>query len=146
TYNEGARVQFDEKHPWDYFIKVAGWPSYGQFFATNDGKEINDAVRVEADTGEKTINVIVYKKYLEVSDEIYAYILVGSQDGYGPDNFRPVTPEPGQWTLGGYPKDSRDMAPYVVDIIVPEGYDQKAILSSYVPDSKYATVLPVKIK
>jgi len=146
TYNEGARVQFDEKHPWDYFIKVAGWTSYGQFFATNDGKEINDAVRVEADTGEKTINVIVYKKYLEVSDEIYAYILVGSQDGYGPDNFRPVTPEPGQWTLGGYPKDSRDMAPYVVDIIVPEGYDQKAILSSYVPDSKYATVLPVKIK
>ncbi|SHH45807.1 glucodextranase DOMON-like domain-containing protein [Thermosipho atlanticus] len=146
TYNEGARVQFDENHPWDYFIKVAGWPSYGQFFATSDGDEIADAVRVEADTGEKTINIIVYKKYLEVSNGIYAYILVGSQDGYGPDNFRPVTPEPGQWTLGGYPTDSDDMAPYVVDILVPEGYNQKTILSSYVPGSKYATILPVKIK
>jgi alpha-amylase/alpha-mannosidase (GH57 family) len=146
TYNEGARVQFDENHPWDYFVKVAGWPSYGQFFATSDGQEIGEAVSVEADTGEKIINVIIFKKYLDISDNIYAYILVGSQDGYGPDNFRPVTPEPGQWTLGGYPKDSKDMAPYVVDILAPEGYDQKTILSSYVPGSKYATVLPVKIK
>ncbi|MDK2886409.1 MAG: hypothetical protein PWP54_967 [Thermosipho sp. (in: thermotogales)] len=146
TYNEGARVQFDENHPWDYFVKVAGWPSYGQFFATSDGQEIGEAVSVEADTGEKIINVIIFKKYLDISDNIYAYILVGSQDGYGPDNFRPVTPEPGQWTLGGYPKDSKDMAPYVVDILAPEGYDQKTILSSYVPGSKYTTVLPVKIK
>lgn len=146
TYNEGARVQFDKNHPWDYFIKVAGWPSYGQFFATSDGEEIPEAVRVEADTGEKTINVIISKKYLDISNGIFAYILVGSQDGYGPDNFRPVTPNPGQWTLGGYPTDSKDMAPYVVDILVPEGYDQKTVLSSYIPGKEYATVLPLKIK
>ncbi|QTA38639.1 hypothetical protein JYK00_03780 [Thermosipho ferrireducens] len=146
TYNEGARVKFDKTHPWDYFIKAAGWPGYGQFFATADNNEISDAVRVEADAGEKVINVIIYKKYLDIQNGIYAYILVGSQDGYGPDNYRPVTPDPGQWSLGGYPSDSKDMAPYVVDILVPDGYNQKEILSSYKSGVEYATVLPVKIK
>ncbi len=147
TYKEGARVQFDPSHPWDYFVKVAGWPSYGQLLATADGEEIPGGVRVEADPGEKVINVIVFKKYIKVEgDKIYAYFIVGSQDGYGPDHFRPVTPEAGQWTLGGYPKDAGDYGPYVVDIVVPQGHTQEEILSSYDPASKkFATLLPVEI-
>ncbi len=149
TYSKGARVSFDEKHPWDYFIKVAGWPNYGRVFATVEGEEVPEAIRIEADLGEKLINVIVFKKYLEVrpSRDIYVYILVGSQDGYGPDHFRPVTPEPSQWTLGGYPKDAGEYAPFVVDIVVPKGFSQEEILSSYDPShGKYATLIPVVIK
>ena len=147
TYKEGARVQFDSKHPWDYFIKVAGWPSYGQFFATADGEEKTGCVRVEADPAEKLINVIVYKKCLKIDgNKMYAYFIIGSQDGYGPDNFRPVTPQAGQWTLGGYPKDAGDFAPYAVDIVVPAGHTQEEILSSYSKkDKHYAILLPVEI-
>ena len=148
TYREGARVQFDPNHPWDYFVKAAGWPSYGQLLATAEGEEKPDCVRVEADPGEKLVNVIVFKKCLEIDrDVIYAYFIIGSQDGYGPDHFRPVTPEAGQWTLGGYPKDAGDYAPFAVDIVVPEGHTQEEILSTYDPvQKKYATLLPVEIK
>ena len=147
TYRKGARVQFDPNHPWDYFIKVAGWPSYGQVFATADGEEIPGCVRVEADPGEKLVNVIVFKKCLNIQyKKIYAYVLIGSQDGYGPDNFRPVTKEASQWTLGGYPVNSQGYAPFVVDILVPEGHSQKEILSSYNPTKrKFATLVPVEI-
>ncbi|WP_175420122.1 glucodextranase DOMON-like domain-containing protein [Marinitoga sp. 1154] len=145
TYKDGARVQFDKKHPWDYFIKVAGWPSYGQLLATVDGQEIPEGVQVEADPGEKIITVIVMKKFLEIKDNrIYAYFMVGSQDGYGADHYRAVTPENTQWTLGGYPENAGDFGPYVLDIIVPEGYEQYSILSSYT-DSEYATLIPVEI-
>lgn len=147
TYKDGARVQFDPKHPWDYFIKVAGWPSYGQLLATSDEQELPEGVQVEADPGEKIITVIVMKKFLDIKgNKIYAYFMVGSQDGYGPDNFRAVTPENTQWTLGGYPADAGDYGPYVLDIIVPEGYDQHKVLSSYdASQEKYATLVPVEI-
>lgn len=144
TYKEGARVEF--KEPWDYFIKIAGWPDYGQVFATSDGKEIPDAISYEADVGDKTIHVIVRKKYLEVKSGVNVYILSMSQDGYGTDHIRPVTVSASQWTLGGYPADSKDYAPFVLDIIVPEGYTQEEILKSYIPGTKYATLIPVKIK
>ncbi|MCD6252789.1 MAG: glycoside hydrolase family 57 [Thermotogae bacterium] len=148
TYHKGARVQFDPKHPWDYFVKAAGWPSYGQLFATSEGEEIPGAIMVEADPGGRLINVIVLRKYLQIiGDEIYAYLLFGSQDGYGPDNFRPVTREAGQWTLGGYPEDAGDYGTYVVDVILPEGIDQREALSSYDAEKQqFPTVYPVKIR
>ncbi|MCD6449210.1 MAG: hypothetical protein J7L34_01700 [Thermotogaceae bacterium] len=147
TYKEGAKVQFDPEHPWDYFVKVAGWPGYGQFFATAEGEEKPGCVRVEADPAEKLVNVIVYKKCLKIDgNKMYAYFIIGSQDGYGPDNFRPVTPEAGQWTLGGYPKDAGDFAPFAVDIVAPDGYTQEEVLSSYSKkDKHYAILIPVEI-
>jgi alpha-amylase/alpha-mannosidase (GH57 family) len=148
TYNEGARVQFDNNHPWDYFVKVAGWPSYGQLLATADGQELPEGVQVEADPGEKIITVIVMKKFIDLDrNKLYAYFMVGSQDGYGADHYRAVTPEESQWTLGGYPEDAGDYGPYVLDIIVPEGYSQYDVLSSYdAANEKYATLVPVEIE
>ncbi|SHE85374.1 pullulanase /alpha-amylase [Marinitoga hydrogenitolerans DSM 16785] len=147
TYKDGARVSFDKNHPWDYFIKIAGWPSYGQLLATSDGQELPEGVQVEADPGEKIITVIVMKKFIELeNNKIYAYFMVGSQDGYGADHYRAVTPKETQWTLGGYPSDAGDFGPYVLDIIVPEGYDQYSILSGYdASKEKYATLIPVEI-
>lgn len=144
TYREGARVRFQE--PWDYFIKIAGWPEYGQVFATADGKEFPEAVMYEADPGDKTVHVIVLKKFIEIKTGLRAYILSMSQDGFGPDHIRPVTPRAGQWTLGGYPENARDSAPWVLDLIVPQGYTQEEMLGSYVPGSSFATLVPVRIK
>ncbi|MFN4223183.1 MAG: glucodextranase DOMON-like domain-containing protein [Fervidobacterium nodosum] len=144
TYKEGARVQF--KEPWDYFIKVAGWPDDRIIFATADGKEVPEAITYEADPADKVIHVIIFKKYLDVQTGIKAYILSLSQDGYGTDHIRPITKDSTQWTLGGYPADSKDYAPFVLDIIVPEGYTQEEILKSYVPGQAYATLIPVVVK
>ncbi|MGC8820622.1 MAG: glucodextranase DOMON-like domain-containing protein [Fervidobacterium sp.] len=144
TYKPGARVSF--KEPWDYFIKVAGWPDDRIVFATADGKEIPEAITYEADPADKVINIIIFKKYLDIKSGISAYILSLSQDGYGTDHIRPITPESTQWTLGGYPSDSKDYAPFVLDIIVPEGYSQEEILRSYIPGQSYAQLIPVKIK
>lgn len=144
TYKEGARVQFTQ--PWDYFVKVAGWPDDRIVFATADGKEIPEAITYEADPAEKVIYIIVFKKYLEVKTGIRAYVLSMSQDGFGADHIRPITKDSTQWTLGGYPMDSKDYAPFVLDTIVPEGYTQEQVLKSYVPEKEYAKLIPVVIK
>ncbi|WP_448375438.1 glucodextranase DOMON-like domain-containing protein [Fervidobacterium sp.] len=144
TYKEGARVQF--KEPWDYFIKIAGWPDYGQVFATADGKEITEAITYEADPADKVIYIVVFKKFLDIQKGIKAYILSMSQDGFGTDHIRTVTPNASQWTLGGYPSDSKDYAPLVLDTVVPEGFTQEEILKSYVPEKEFATLIPVVIK
>lgn len=147
TFAPGARVSFSEEHPWDYFIKAAGWPSYGQVLAKADGDIIPEAVQVEADPGEKLINIILKKDAIKVTDEIAVYVLSGSQDGYGPDHYRSITPEPSEWTLGGYPSDAGEYAPFVLDIIVPEGYSQEEILSSYDKNKqKYPTLIPVIVR
>ncbi|MEN3043001.1 MAG: glucodextranase DOMON-like domain-containing protein [Fervidobacterium sp.] len=144
TYKEGARVQF--KDPWDYFIKVAGWPDDRIVFATADGKQIQEAITYEADPADKVVHIVVFKKYIEVKSSIKAYILSLSQDGYGTDHIRPISKDSTQWTLGGYPVDSKDFAPFVLDIVVPEGYTQEQLLKSYVPGQSYATLIPVVIK
>lgn len=144
TYKEGARVSF--KDPWDYFVKIAGWPDDRVVFATADGREIPEAISYEADPADKTIHIIVFKKYLEVKKGIGLYILSMSQDGFGTDHIRPITKDSTQWTLGGYPADSKDFAPFVLDILVPEGYKQEDILKSYVPGQTYSVLIPVVIK
>ncbi len=143
TYHKGANVQFSKDHPWDYFIKVAGWPSYGQFFATADKQESNDSITVNADPSQKIINVVVPKNLIGNPKEFYLYVLSGSQDGYGPDNFREVTKKASQWTLGGNP--GLTTAPLVLDTIVPNGYTQKDVLGSFNKD-QLATLVPLIIK
>ncbi len=143
TYHKGANVRFEKEHPWDYFIKVAGWPSYGQFFATADKQESNDTITVNSDPSEKIINIIVPKSAIGNPKEFYLYVLSGSQDGYGPDNFREVTKKASTWTLGGNP--GLTTAPLVLDTIVPKGYTQKEVLGSF-DKNHLATLVPLLIK
>jgi len=147
TYKEGAYCQFDPKHPWDYFIKVAGWPSYGQVFANAKGEENNRAINIEADPGDELIAITVDKNAIGNVRKFYAYFLVFSQDGYGKDHIRAVTEKATQWTLGGYPIDSKGYASFVLDLIAPKGHTQGEELNSYDPNlKKYATVYPVLIE
>ena len=143
TYHDGANVRFEKDHPWDYFIKVAGWPSYGQFIATADKQESNDTITVNSDPSQNIINVIVPREAIGDPNEFYLYVLSGSQDGYGPDNFREVTKKASEWTLGGNP--GLTTAPLVLDTIVPQGYTQKKVLGSFNKDH-LATLVPLLIK
>jgi len=147
TLFSGANVEFDKAYPWNYFLKIAGFPDYGQHLFTPDGKKWN--VKVFADASESAVVIRVPKSIIgEPKGKKWAhYVIVGSQDGYGPDNFRKVTPEPSQWTLGG--NDLGDIAPRVIDMLDPAytGEDQRDMLSSVDPEvNQLARIKPVVVE
>ena len=146
----GSNVQLDPRHPWDLALRIAGW-DYGNLIVLPDGTSIQGELKISADPTRNAIVVKVPKKYLSISDYgLYASVIVGSQDGYGPDKWRPVAVKAEQWKLGGAdPKAVIDnLAPRVVDELVPEGFKptQEEQLSSYDLEKKrLATVLMIPL-
>ncbi len=130
TFAKGAKVAFDPGHPWDLFLKVAGWPQYGQRVGFPEGADTAEGVVVGSNPADKEVIVQLDKKHFNPApgQRVCFYVLVGSQDGYGPDHFRPVGREAGQWNLGGAQNED---APLVVDYLWPEKGVQEAMLSRY---------------
>ncbi|MEN2982236.1 MAG: glucodextranase DOMON-like domain-containing protein [Thermus sp.] len=130
TFAKGAKVAFDPAHPWDLFLKAAGWPQYGQRVGFPDGTDTADGVVVGSNPADKQVILQLDKKYFNPTpgQRVCLYVLVGSQDGYGPDHFRPVGKEAGPWNLGGAQNED---APLVVDYLWPEKGTQEAMLSQY---------------
>ncbi|HIP99779.1 TPA: hypothetical protein EYH33_04505, partial [Candidatus Bipolaricaulota bacterium] len=138
---EAAKVSFDPEHPWDVFIRVAGWPAYGRHLWTPDaGPEL---VSVTSDPKRGRVIVTVPKALLpEVRG--WHYVLVASQDGYAQDYVRPIAAQPGEWVGGGCPDPQ--WAPQIYDYLTPVGVNQRDLLSSYDPDSgRYAVLEPVEV-
>ncbi|WP_297504956.1 glucodextranase DOMON-like domain-containing protein, partial [Thermococcus sp.] len=146
----GSNVQLDPNHPWDLALRIAGW-DYGNLIVLPDGTVYQGEMQISADPVKNAIIVKVPKKYLSISDYgLYASILVGSQDGYGPDKWRPVAVQAEQWKLGGADPQAviDNLAPRVVDELVPEGFKptQEEQLSSYDLEKKtLATVLMIPL-
>jgi len=144
----GSNVDLDPEHPWDLAIRVAGW-DYGNIVVLSDGTSYQGEMKISADPARNAIVVEVPKKYLpKVPD--YMAVLVGSQDGYGPDKWRPVAVEAEEWKGGGAPADAviAGVAPRVYDLLVPEGFKptQEEQLSSYDAESgKRATVKMIPV-
>ncbi|KGQ22087.1 glucodextranase DOMON-like domain-containing protein [Thermus filiformis] len=126
----GAKVVFDPEHPWDLFLKAAGWPQYGQRVGFPDGRDTVGGLVVSSSPADKAVILQLDKKLFnpEKGQRVCFYVLVGSQDGYGPDHFRPVGKEAGPWNLGGAQNED---APLVVDYLWPEPGVQEAMLSRY---------------
>ncbi|MGB9861255.1 MAG: glucodextranase DOMON-like domain-containing protein [Candidatus Bipolaricaulaceae bacterium] len=144
VHEEGkaAQVAFDPAHPWDYVLKIAGWPGYGRHLWTAEG-EGPFLVDVASDPKRGRIIVTVAKSLVpEIRG--WHYVLVGSQDGYGPNHIRPIGKAPGEWTGGGCPDPM--WAPQIYDILAPTVEDQVRMLGSYVPGRSYAVVLPVEVR
>ncbi|WP_298628663.1 glucodextranase DOMON-like domain-containing protein [uncultured Thermus sp.] len=130
TFAKGAKVAFHPEHPWDLFLKAAGWPQYGQRVGFPDGTDTAEGILVSSNPADKQVIVQLEKRHFnpKPGQQVCFYVLVGSQDGYGPDHFRPVGREAGPWNLGG----ARDEdAPLVVDYLWPERGVQEAWLSQY---------------
>ncbi|MGY4706392.1 glucodextranase DOMON-like domain-containing protein [Candidatus Bipolaricaulota sp. J31] len=138
---EAAKVSFDPEHPWDYFIRVAGWPAYGRHLWTPEaGPEL---VSVTSDPKRGRIIVTVPKSILpEVRG--FHYVLVASQDGYAKNYVRPIAARPGEWVGGGC--SDPQWAPQIYDYLAPTAEEQKEMLSGYVPGERYAILLPVEVK
>ncbi|WP_267961095.1 glucodextranase DOMON-like domain-containing protein [Thermus caliditerrae] len=140
TFAKGAKVAFDPEHPWDLFLKAAGWPQYGQRVGFPDGTDTADGVVVASNPADKQVILQLDKKHFNPApgQRVCFYVLVGSQDGYGPDHFRPVGREAGPWNLGGAAGED---APLVVDYLWPEKGAQEAMLSQY-GGGRYAVLKP----
>lgn len=148
TLNEGAFVTFDPNHAWDVFIKGIGWGGSRVFFSTDKpgSAGVSRGIRLELLKDKKTMRITVPKSVIgEPSESWKYYVLIGSQDGYGPDNFRPVNEKAGQWVLGG--GTDLNFEPNVVDLLAPaEGtYSQKAQLGSWKQDGTLAVIYPFNI-
>jgi carbohydrate-binding DOMON domain-containing protein len=144
VHEEGkaAQVAFDPNHPWDYVIKIAGWPGYGRHLWTAGG-EGPFLVDVASDPKRGRVIVTIPKSLIpEIRG--WHYVLVGSQDGYGPNHIRPIGKAPGEWTGGGCPDPM--WAPQLYDILASTVEEQKAQLGSYTPGKGYAVLRPVEVR
>ncbi|HHV63117.1 MAG TPA: hypothetical protein GXX51_10830 [Firmicutes bacterium] len=147
TLKPGAQVVFDKRYAWDFQVKVLGWGGSRVFTArdTAESKGISDGVRAEVLPQSKTIRVAVPRAILgEPTPRWRYYVLVGSQDAFGIDDYRQVMEKPGNWVFGG--GSDLDFDPNVIDMLAPGGgrYSQEAMLGSYnVARGTLATIHPV---
>ncbi|MBU0595573.1 hypothetical protein KJ567_02670 [Candidatus Bipolaricaulota bacterium] len=137
-----ARVSFDPEHPWDVFIRVAGWPAYGRHLWTAAGE---GPVLVEVASDPKRGRIIVtIPKSIMPEIEGWHYVLVGSQDGYGANYLRAITATAAEWVGGGNP--SPFWSPQIYDYLAPSTTTQEEVLSTYDEgQEQYATLLPIFI-
>ncbi|GAB4307068.1 MAG: glucodextranase DOMON-like domain-containing protein [Candidatus Bipolaricaulota bacterium] len=145
AHDEGkaAQIAFSPDHPWDYFLKVAGWPAYGRHLwtATGEGPFL---VEVASDPKRGRIIVTIPKALLPEVRGRHC-VLVGSQDGYGPNHLRPIGATAGEWTGGGCPDPL--WAPQIYDYLAPAGLSQEEVLSGYDRGKqRYAVLLPVEVQ
>lgn len=143
-FKEGANVIFDPQNPWKYLIKVVSFNKTSVFWTSDyegaGGR--NKGVVAEVPPGKQAIQVKVPKSLLPGDPYKWRfYVLVGSQDGMGPDNFRPVKAVVGQWYLGG--GTDTEYNPNIIDLLAPYG-EQERMLGSYnVSERVQAIVEPV---
>lgn len=147
TFREGANVSFSPLHPWKYLVKVVSFNNSAVYTSSDyvafEGR--TEGVKALVKPDKKTIRVIVPQNYLPGNPENWMfYVLIGSQDGQGPDNFRRVMAKPSQWNFGG--GTDTDYNPNVIDMLAPDKgeHSQQAMLSSYnVAEKKLAVIFPV---
>ncbi|WP_461866565.1 glucodextranase DOMON-like domain-containing protein [Thermococcus sp.] len=144
----GSNVQLDPSHPWDIALRIAGW-DYGNIILIPGQKPIQGEMKISADPTKNAIIVKVPKKYIKISDDygLWGDVLVGSQDGYGPDKWRPVAVKAEQWKCGGADTQAviAGVAPRVMDLLAPQGFKptQEEQLKSY--DAKAGKLATVRM-
>jgi len=146
TLRDGPFVLFSSRYAWDVNIKIMGWGGTRVYFASDDTSSsgVYDGVFAEALPDDTTIRAVLPKKVVgEPSDSWKYYVLVASQDGYGPDNHRPVMSKADAWVFGG--GSDLDVNPNVIDILAPESgpRSQHSQLGSWSePDRRLAVLYP----
>jgi carbohydrate-binding DOMON domain-containing protein len=147
TLRKGALVAFDRRYGWDLLIKALGWGGCRVFSAQDEpeARGIADGLSAGVLTDGKTVRVSVPKAVIgEPSRKWGYYVLVGSQDAFGEDDFRPVMEKAGPWVFGG--GSDLEVDPNVIDVLAPERGrgSQERMLGSYDVDrGSLAVLVPV---
>ncbi len=147
TFRKGAMVAFDRKYGWDIFIKALGWGGCRAFTSNDDeeSKGISDGLEAGVLSDGKTVRVKVPLPIIGQPEASWGYyVLIGSQDAFGEDDFRPVMEEASSWTFGG--GSNLEYNPNVIDMLAPHGgrFSQERLLGSYdVDKGTLAVLVPV---
>lgn len=150
TFREGANVQFAKAYPWQYFLRVGPWHMTSLYKYTDELTSLGtrEGISAIALPDQKTVRVTVDRNILGIPMEDWKYyVLIGSQDGYGPDEYRLVKEDATQWDFGGA-KDI-DWSPRVIDMLAyDEGrFAQEQMLGSFdIATQSLATIYPVPLE
>lgn len=144
TIRQGANVTFEPRNPWNYMIKVVSFGKSAVYYSTDSAEEDGRRKGVKALLlpDKKTIQVSVPKNLLPGDPHRWKYyVLVGSLDGSGPDNFRKVNDLESQWYFSG--GTDTDYNPNVIDLLASEGKQEEMLGSYSVSKRRLAEVKPV---
>jgi carbohydrate-binding DOMON domain-containing protein len=149
-FQEGANVRFKENFNWDKFIKISGW--WVRLFNPNSDKEnllnINDLSLNKPDSnGDLSLQREGNDLFLKIpKNEINSLqnskiiVMVGSFDPFGYDHFRSLSRTKSYWQIYSKNEISNSKSPRVLDLLVPEGRNQKNILSGQLPVLPYLKI------
>jgi carbohydrate-binding DOMON domain-containing protein len=121
TRLEGAGVSFDPEHGWEHQLRLMPWGGSALY-----GSRGSSPVEVSLLPDGKTIRAQVAQELLGSPRPDWGYyLLVGSYDGFGPDNYRQIQRRAGPWNFGG------ERAGAVIDFLAPDSQgrlSQEALL------------------
>jgi hypothetical protein len=106
---------------WDFFVFATGWntrlSSSAGADAHNPGRPLSPAPAVRVDPARRTIRFTLPQAALETTDFTGWRFYITSWDFDGiSGNFRPLTPQGGQWAMGGGDKGD----PLIMDSLLLE--------------------------
>lgn len=112
TRHEGAGVRFAPEQGWEYQLRIMPWGGSALWNHQNQSWLVEVYVLPDG----KTIRARVESELLGLPTDSWGYyVLVGSYDGFGPDNYRQIQPRPGPWQFGGR------SGPAVIDLLALQG-------------------------
>ncbi|MCX6035813.1 MAG: hypothetical protein NTV38_12690, partial [Chloroflexi bacterium] len=117
---------------WDYALSLAGW-NYGFFTAAGPEKPSSTVpVTIITDPGKNMIIAKISLDAIPGDQTRWGYaVAVMSNDGYGINGIREVTPTGGQWAVGGALADKNHSR--IIDYLYSAGLTptQEQMLSTY---------------
>ncbi|HHY45964.1 MAG TPA: hypothetical protein GX506_01515 [Firmicutes bacterium] len=143
----GPNVVFARRFAWDFRIKVIAWGGSRLYTSMDDpdATGVHDGLMAELLPDKKTIRIQVPVALIGKPNPSWSYyVLVGSQDAFGRDDYRPVMEKADRWVFGG--GSDLDVDPNVIDILAPgRGLrSQERMLASYnINSGAFALIYPV---
>lgn len=142
TPQPGANVTFAPEYPWDIWLRIAPWGGSRAYYLEKDGEQLVERRGITVGVvGDRTIRVVVPRETLPMPTEQWRYyVLVGGYDSFGPDEYRVVTTQGGEWTFGGGTDANLDSN--IIDLLAPKGgRHSQAEQLAYDPEAQTGAVL-----
>ncbi len=152
-FQEGANINFVENFSWNRLFKLSGW----WLRVYRPGDDADDFIDFHNDVGDNpreikdadvtvddnTIKVNIDKEIMGSLENSRIYLLVGGFDPFGPDHFRDIRTNSSSWEFHDTSDKNLNYATRVIDIVVPEGKEQKEVLVA--EDDGFPRPEPIKL-